>query len=54
MVLSPETIVDCDTTDNGCEGGELKNVWTYLTKEGTTTDTCKPYVSGDGTVPKCT
>lgn len=53
MVLSPEAMLECDKTDMGCNGGELNRVWKFLTKTGTTTDQCLPYVSGQGDVPKC-
>jgi cathepsin B len=52
-VLSPEDIVECDTTDYGCDGGELSNVWHFLQKTGTTTDDCVPYTSGEGKVSQC-
>jgi len=53
VILSPEELLECDTTDMGCNGGELKNVWNYLESQGTTTDECVPYISGTGTVPSC-
>jgi len=28
-------------------------VWNFLEKEGTTTDECDPYTSGEGEVPQC-
>jgi len=53
VILSPETILECDTKDMGCNGGELEYVWNYLTTTGTTTDDCNPYTSGKGRVPQC-
>jgi len=52
--LSPQYIVSCDKGDLACDGGELNTVWKFLEENGTTTDQCVPYISGDGkTVPKC-
>lgn len=50
VVLSPEYILECDSSDMGCNGGELDLVWNFLTKTGTTSDSCRPYTSGSGTV----
>jgi len=38
VILSPEALLECDRLDHGCDGGELQNVWRYLSKVGTTTD----------------
>jgi len=51
--LSPEYIVECDSTDYGCEGGYLDNLWRFLSRVGTVTDKCDSYVSGQGDVPEC-
>jgi cathepsin B len=53
VVLSPQDMVSCDNWDMGCNGGILSFAWSYLTSTGIVTDTCTPYVSGDGSVPKC-
>jgi cathepsin B len=52
-VLSPQDMVECDSSDNGCQGGILANAWNYLKNTGIVTDKCMPYVSGTGSVPKC-
>jgi len=52
-VLSPEDMVSCDSGDNGCQGGQLPQAWSYLTKTGIVTDTCMPYTAGNGTAPAC-
>ncbi len=53
-ILSPQDMVSCDSNDMGCQGGRLDFAWNYLEKTGIVTDTCFPYVSGDGqTVPHC-
>ena len=53
MILSPEDLVACDKSDMGCNGGWLDHAWNYLEKTGAVTDTCFPYTSGSGSVPKC-
>jgi hypothetical protein len=52
-VFSPENLVECDKSDYGCDGGELQTVWKYLESDGIVVDKCEPYISGGGTVPKC-
>jgi cathepsin B len=53
VVLSPEDFVSCDWLDHGCNGGILTTSWLFLQWKGLVTDECKPYTSGDGTVPWC-
>jgi C1A family cysteine protease len=53
VVLSPEDLVACDSSDMGCNGGWLNNAWNYLTKTGAVSDACFPYSSGAGSVPQC-
>jgi len=50
VVMSPEYILECDTTNMGCQGGYLNKVWDFLVHTGTTSDSCRPYTSGSGTV----
>lgn len=52
-IFSPESLVECDKVDQGCNGGELKNVWHFLESDGIVTDECKPYTSGEGKVAQC-
>jgi len=52
-VLSPEDMVECDSKDSGCNGGNLALAWNYLKSTGIVTDTCLPYTSGDGTAARC-
>jgi cathepsin B len=47
VVLSPQDLISCDSTDMGCDGGYLPNAWDYLEEFGIVTDECMPYVSGD-------
>jgi len=53
LVLSPQDLVSCDTTDEGCGGGWPTNAANYLQNTGIPADTCDPYVSGGGQVPAC-
>ena len=53
VVLSPEDLVSCDMTDNGCGGGYLANAWKYMETTGVVTDGCFPYGAGAGKPPAC-
>lgn len=53
VVLSPEDLVSCDTTDYGCGGGYLENAWEYLTNKGAVADSCFPYTAGAGVEAAC-
>jgi len=52
-VLSPEDMVSCDKSDQGCQGGTLPNAWKYLQNTGIVSDQCFPYTAGSGTAPAC-
>jgi cathepsin B len=47
VVLSPQWLVSCDTTNMGCGGGYLEAAWEYMEKHGVPVDSCDPYSSGD-------
>jgi len=51
--LGEQTMVSCDTSDYGCQGGYLQNAWAFLEKTGVTTEACQKYVSGSGSEPPC-
>jgi cathepsin B len=53
VVLSPEDMVSCDTTDMGCNGGYINKAWAYLEKSGIVSDACFPYTAGSGKAPAC-
>lgn len=53
VILSPQDLVSCDTVNMGCDGGYVPKAWNYLASTGIVSDSCKPYVSGEGTVPTC-
>ncbi|KAH7831973.1 putative cathepsin B6 cysteine protease [Monocercomonoides exilis] len=52
-VLSVQDLVSCDKNDNGCNGGSGPRAMSYAQSRGITTETCLPYVSGNGRVPSC-
>eukprot|EP00930_Biecheleria_cincta_P057532 TRINITY_DN43452_c0_g1_i1.p1 TRINITY_DN43452_c0_g1~~TRINITY_DN43452_c0_g1_i1.p1 ORF type:complete len:746 (-),score=151.36 TRINITY_DN43452_c0_g1_i1:64-2250(-) len=43
LMLAPEQMVDCDETNNGCQGGRLDDAWTYLKDHGVPRESCSPY-----------
>eukprot|EP00033_Pygsuia_biforma_P000061 GCRY01000077.1.p1 GENE.GCRY01000077.1~~GCRY01000077.1.p1 ORF type:complete len:303 (+),score=58.21 GCRY01000077.1:142-1050(+) len=52
--LSVQQLVSCDWEGNhGCNGGIPHLAWDYMEINGLPTDSCFPYVSGDGKVPSC-
>lgn len=53
LILSPQYLVSCDGSDDGCGGGRLSSAWQYMNKHGIATDSCVEYTSGNGTAPKC-
>ncbi|KAK3270400.1 hypothetical protein CYMTET_21203 [Cymbomonas tetramitiformis] len=53
VVLSPQDMVACDKTDQGCNGGRLGSAWNYLKNTGIVSDKCDPYTAGDGQSGTC-
>eukprot|EP00347_Sterkiella_histriomuscorum_P011695 403371460 len=53
LVLSPQDMVSCDTSNFGCFGGYLDQAWQYLEQQGVSSDSCEPYKSGNGDQPSC-
>jgi cathepsin B len=49
LQLSPQTLVSCDKTNDGCNGGGMDTVWTYLMEEGVVSEMCFGYTGSDGT-----
>jgi len=50
VVLAPQQIVDCDTGDDGCNGGDLPTCYQYIqSTKGLETDANYPYTASDGT-----
>jgi hypothetical protein len=54
-ILGPEQIVDCDTVDQGCNGGDTPTAFEYVTQQGgLDTEASYPYTAGDsGTGGSC-
>jgi len=54
VVLSPEQIVDCDTVDAGCNGGDTPSAFEYVTDAGgLDTEASYPYTAGSGDSGNC-
>jgi len=52
--LAPEQIVDCDTTDQGCNGGDPRNAMAYVVSAGgLDTEASYPYTAGGGQSGQC-
>jgi C1A family cysteine protease len=47
LVLAPQQIVDCDTTDLGCNGGDLPTAFAYVKQNGLEYEKDYPYFSGN-------
>jgi len=48
--LSPQEVVDCDTTDQGCNGGDPPTAYQFVMQEGGLEDDSDyPYTAQDGT-----
>lgn len=45
-VLSPQTFVDCDLKDQGCNGGTMEDAFDYVRAHGMCTDASNPYTIG--------
>lgn len=52
--LSQQDVVSCDINNNKCLGDTIVNTYRYLENYGTCSYDCKPYVSGNLTIPPCT
>jgi len=49
-VLAPQQIVDCDTTDQGCNGGDPPTAYAYVhSAGGLESEASYPYTAEDGT-----
>jgi len=49
-ILSPQEIVDCDSSDSGCNGGDPQEALGWVQQQGgLDTDACYPYTAQDGT-----
>eukprot|EP01083_Nonionella_stella_P284187 967311_1 len=53
--LAPQVLLDCDTSNDGCHGGDPDAAYEYMVKNGITSETCAPYEAvGHDTGRKCT
>lgn len=53
-ILSPQDMISCDSSNFGCDGGQLDRAWEYLEKNGVVEENCFPYQSANGrTIPNC-
>jgi cathepsin X len=41
--MAPQVLLDCDTADDGCHGGDPDNAYEYMVKQGIVSETCAPY-----------
>lgn len=53
VILSPEDLVSCDDSNDGCQGGQLQSAWQYMANPGVVADSCFPYTAGGGSAPPC-
>jgi len=53
VVLSPQDLVSCDSSNYGCQGGYLDLAWQYMEQTGVPSDSCYPYTSEAGDVAPC-
>jgi len=51
--FSEEMLVECDTTDSGCNGGSMDNAFTWVETHGLATESSYPYTSSSGTSGTC-
>lgn len=53
--LSPQSLLSCDKTDRGCEGGDLDSAWTFAQTDGLVSEKCFPFKGTDevGCDDKC-
>jgi len=51
---SPQYLLDCDTAESGCNGGNPNSAWSFLVKYGSPSEACYPYQGAKKACPsKC-
>jgi len=53
VVVSPQEVVSCDITSEGCNGGFESSAWGFFQINGVKDIECYPYTSGDGESGSC-
>jgi hypothetical protein len=43
LVLAPQTLLDCDAIDHGCDGGTMESAFEYVVRRGICTEEENPY-----------
>ena len=55
VLLSPQYLIDCQTSASGCDGGTAANAWSYLSSSGSVLQSCVGFTGLDASCPiKCT
>jgi len=52
VILSPQYLLDCSMSNNGCDGGSIINTWEDIVKIGITTLNCVPFTAHNGVCPE--
>jgi cathepsin B len=47
LALSPQNSVSCDSMNDGCSGGGMDTVWSFLEQDGVVSEMCMPYKGWD-------
>lgn len=45
-IISPQFVVNCDTSNNGCNGGRMTSAFDFMKRKGAPEDSCVAYYSG--------
>eukprot|EP00929_Paragymnodinium_shiwhaense_P049726 TRINITY_DN25059_c0_g1_i1.p1 TRINITY_DN25059_c0_g1~~TRINITY_DN25059_c0_g1_i1.p1 ORF type:complete len:362 (+),score=76.60 TRINITY_DN25059_c0_g1_i1:130-1215(+) len=43
LMLSPQELLSCDSSNRGCSGGDLDSVWRHVERSGLVSELCFPY-----------
>ncbi len=53
MSLSEQQLVDCDSKNDGCNGGDMETAFQYLKMKGSISEKAYPYTAGSGQTGQC-